>query len=130
MLFRVSILQLAVHDKVFIIDLFNLYLIHSAEDMLKIFFHRFFTSADVIKIGKNFCHKCKAKMFRPCENNNSSSSWEDCSTFCSIILVEEILKISSCCCLTSFIYDIETKSPGPKFVPTFPNHSNHSLAWL
>ena len=48
---RVSILQLAVRGKVYIIDLFKLYVTPNVEDVLKQFFTIFFTSKHIIKIG-------------------------------------------------------------------------------
>ena len=48
---RISILQLAVRDKIYIIDLFTLYVVENSEEVLKQFFNVFFTSKHIIKIG-------------------------------------------------------------------------------
>jgi len=48
---RVSILQLAISDRVYILDLFKMYVEPSSENVLKDFFCCFFTSKQVIKIG-------------------------------------------------------------------------------
>ncbi|XP_065646709.1 exonuclease mut-7 homolog isoform X5 [Hydra vulgaris] len=48
---KVSTLQLAVIDKVFIVDMLQLYVADSAENALREFFYKFFTSKDVVKIG-------------------------------------------------------------------------------
>ena len=48
---RVSILQVAITGKVFIIDLHKLYVMPNSEDALKDFFSLLFTSKSVIKIG-------------------------------------------------------------------------------
>ena len=51
---RISILQLAITDRVYILDLFQLYMMKGAEATLQEFFQRFFTSSNVVKIGKRF----------------------------------------------------------------------------
>ena len=47
-----SILQLALKDRVYILDIKVLYTTHGAEDALKTFFFQFFTKRTVTKIGK------------------------------------------------------------------------------
>ena len=58
-----SILQLAINDTVYIVDLFVLYVTQDAQDALKNFFTIFFTSKHIIKIGKSF-NKCIGGAFR------------------------------------------------------------------
>ena len=48
---KISIIQLAVTNNVYIVDLFKLYGMPNSEDVLKEFFTLFFTSRHIIKIG-------------------------------------------------------------------------------
>ena len=48
---RISIIQLAITDHVYIKDMFKLYVIPNSEDILKEFFAVFFQSKHIIKIG-------------------------------------------------------------------------------
>ena len=62
---RVSILQLAVNDKIFIVDMLKLYVTDSAENVLREFFSKFFTSKHVVKIGEfyfNFNYNNKTEL--------------------------------------------------------------------
>ena len=47
-----SILQLAITDCVYILDLMVLYTTHGAEELLKTFFFQFFTKRTVTKVGE------------------------------------------------------------------------------